>query len=90
MQFVDAQIWAKGSLDASAYNTFLRGASLGIPSDEVMHIVGARIQEAGYVFPKGKLGRQQKAAIAYVAYVSQDIVDTPALCTCCKPELTWP
>jgi hypothetical protein len=53
-------------LDASAYNAFLRAASLELDSGEALREVGRRIQAAGGEAPRRKLVRQLARAFEYV------------------------
>jgi hypothetical protein len=64
--YADSLAWAKGSLDASAYNSLVRAASLGVRKGVALDAVLARIAAGGYAFPKGKLERQLSDAYAYV------------------------
>ena len=75
--FIDRLVWARGSLDLSSYHSFLRAASLGVKPQEALHVVAARIKEAGDHPKPSKLNQQLRRAYTFAAARAPELRDQP-------------
>lgn len=66
-QYIETLAWVRGHLDASTFECFKAAVAHGIAREVAFEIAANRIRSAASRIPKGKLERQWKGAIRWVA-----------------------